>query len=160
MTLRRSATPLVAATVATLMLFAAAFAVARSSPTVGSRATFAVDAKGRTLYTLSGETTKRLKCKSKSCLSLWPPLTVSRKAKPTAASGVDGKLGILRRSDGRRQVTLRGKPLYRYAGDSAPGDTNGEGIQSFGGTWHAVSAAAGTPAPAPAPAPSPGPYYH
>jgi len=156
--LRRPATPLVAATLTALLLFGAAFAVARSSSTVGARSSFAVDGKGHTLYTLSGETTKHLKCKSKACLSLWPPLTVSGKAKPTAASGVDGKLGVLRRADGRRQVTLRGKPVYRYSGDSAAGDRNGEGIQTFGGTWHAVTARAGQ-APAPSPAPSPSPSY-
>ena len=161
MMLRRPATPLIAAAVVALLLLGAALAVARSSSTVGARAAFAVDAKGHTLYTLSGETAKRLKCKSKACLSIWPPLTVSGKATPTAASGVVGKIGVVRRSDGRRQVTLRGKPVYRYSGDSAAGQDNGEGIQSFGGTWHAATARlekGPDPVPAPAPSPSYPPY--
>ena len=161
MTLRRSATPLVAATVTALLLFAAAFAVARSSSTVGARPvptlgkTVAVDAKGRTLYALSGETAKHLKCTSSACLAIWPPLTVSSRkaAHLTAGKAVHGKLGTLRRAGGKRQVTLRGKPLYRYSGDSAPDDANGEGIKSFGGTWHAALAAGGTASAPPAPAP-------
>ena len=50
---------------------------------------------------------------------------------------MQGHLGILRRSNGTLQVTLRGLPLYRYSKDHAKGDANGEGIESFGGTWHA-----------------------
>ena len=83
-----------------------------------------------------------LLCASAECLKAWPPLTVpSRKTKLKAGPGVQGHLGILRRSDGRLQVTLRGRPLYRFSGDSAKGEANGEGLESFGGTWHAVTAA-------------------
>jgi hypothetical protein len=46
---------------------------------------------------------------------------------------------------GSGQVTIAGHPLYTYSGDSAIGDANGEGQTSYGGTWHAVTAA-GTPA--------------
>lgn len=109
-----------------------------------------VDTHGRTLYSLSPETSRHLLCKSSECLSAWPPLTVrSRKAKLTAGPGVHGQLGILKRSNGMLQVTLRGVPVYRFSGDSAKGAANGEGIKSFGGTWHALSAASSTP-PAPA----------
>lgn len=100
-----------------------------------------VNPQGRTLYKLSPETSKHLLCKSKECLTNWPPLTVkSAKTKLKAGSGVKGKLGLLHRSNGTLQVTLNGLPLYRYSGDSAKGDVNGEGIESFGGTWHAVTA--------------------
>jgi predicted lipoprotein with Yx(FWY)xxD motif len=100
-----------------------------------------VNPQGRTLYKLSPETSKHLLCKSKECLTNWPPLTVkSAKTKLKAGPGVKGKLGLLHRSNGAFQVTLNGLPVYRYAGDSAKGDVNGEGIESFGGTWHAVTA--------------------
>jgi predicted lipoprotein with Yx(FWY)xxD motif len=100
-----------------------------------------VNPQGRTLYKLTPETSKHLLCKSKECLTNWPPLTVkSAKTKLKAGSGVSGKLGLLRRSNGTLQVTLNGLPLYRYSGDSAKNDVNGEGIESFGGTWHAVRA--------------------
>jgi len=117
-----------------------------SNPELGKRV--AVNAQGRTLYALTPETTHHLLCASAACLKAWPPLTVpSRKTKLRAGSGVQGHLGILRRSDGRLQVTLRGRPLYRFSGDHAKGEANGEGLESFGGTWHSVSASASSPAP-------------
>jgi len=105
--------------------------------------TIVVNPAGRTLYTLSPETTHHLLCKSKECLKSWPPLTVpSRSTKLTQASGVHGKLGLLHRSNGVLQVTLRGLPLYRFSGDDRAGDADGEGLKSFGGTWHAATASA------------------
>lgn len=111
--------------------------------------TIVVNPSGRSLYALSPETAAHLLCKSRECLRFWPPLTVpSRATRLRESSGVHGKLGLLRRSNGVLQVTLRGLPLYRYSGDRAAGDARGEGIESFGGTWHAVTAAASsTPAP-------------
>jgi predicted lipoprotein with Yx(FWY)xxD motif len=154
-------------TVALVPSFAAmALAAGSTTSTVGSAANakfdeqIVVDTHGRTLYALSPETSHRLLCKSSECLSAWPPLTVrSRKTKLTAGHGVHGRLGILKRSNGMLQVTLRGVPLYRFSGDSASGTASGEGIKSFGGTWHVLSAASDvTPTPAPAmsePAPAP-----
>ena len=49
-------------------------------------------------------------------------------------------LGVSTRSDGTRQVTYNGHPLYLFAGDHKAGDTNGQGINTFGGTWHALTA--------------------
>ena len=124
-----------------------------------------VEAHGHTLYALSPETTHHLLCKSQACLQIWPPLTVrSSTLKLVAGPGVQGHLGLLRRAGGKWQVTLRGMPLYRFAGDSAKGQANGEGIMTFGGTWHAVTSEAHPTSPAmkeavkePAPAPTP-PY--
>lgn len=111
-----------------------------------------VNQAGRTLYALSGETSHHLLCKSSECAHFWPPLTVpSRSTRLRAATGVHGTLGTIRRPNGSLQVTLRGKPLYRYSGDHGAGQANGEGIQSFGGTWHAVTPSSAPQAPAPAP---------
>ncbi len=158
----RRPTALAMWTTAATLVFAvslAAIAFAGSmSTTVGSASNaklgqqLAVDSQGQTLYALSPETTSHLLCKSNECLKFWPPLTVpSRASKLKAAAGVHGTLGILRRSNGTLQVTLRGMPLYRYSGDRAKGEANGQNIKSFGGTWHAVTAssspAAGKPAP-------------
>lgn len=101
-----------------------------------------INAQGKTLYALSPETTKHLLCKTSECLKFWPPLTVpSAKTKLKAGAGVQGHLGILHRKGGVLQVTLRGMPLYRFAKDHARGEANGEGVESFEGTWHAVTAA-------------------
>lgn len=166
----------VAAVVAVTGLATAFAASAPSSLTLGSAKDSSlgkqvvVNPQGRTLYALSPETSKHLLCKSKECLSNWPPLLVkSAKAKLKDGTGVKGKLATLHRSNGTFQVTLNGLPLYRYAGDSAKGQANGEGIESFGGTWHAVKASGGsstgtstTPAPptVPAPEPEPAPYKY
>jgi len=109
------------------------------SSTLGE--TVVVSAGGRTVYALSPETSHRLLCKSKACFGAWPPLTVSRNAKLSAAHGIKGKLAKLHR-DGFYQVTLAGQPLYRFAGDGGAGQVNGNGIKSFGGTWHVVATSA------------------
>jgi predicted lipoprotein with Yx(FWY)xxD motif len=151
----------IAALLAVGASFAAVALAAGGAATVGSASNaglgkrVAVNAQGRTLYALSPETTHHLLCTSAACLKTWPPLTVpSRKTKLKAGSGVHGHLGILRRSDGRLQVTLRGLPLYRFSGDHGRGEANGEGLQSFGGTWHAVPAAPGSSAPTPSATPT------
>jgi len=110
--------------------------------------TVVIDARGRTLYALRPETTRHPLCKSQPCLEFWPPLTVrSASVRLAAGHGVEGRLGLLHRN-GKWQVTLRGMPLYRFSGDSVPGDAHGEGIKSFGGTWHAVRARTKAPVPA------------
>jgi predicted lipoprotein with Yx(FWY)xxD motif len=92
------------------------------------------DADGMTLYTFDNDGPGVSNCGA-DCTSTWPPLTVD--GEPTAGDGVTGTLGTIVRDDGSTQVTLDGQPLYHYAGDSAPGDKNGDGI---GGIWHIVSA--------------------
>jgi predicted lipoprotein with Yx(FWY)xxD motif len=128
---------------------------AATNPTLGARV--AVDRNGRTLYALSPETTRHLLCVSRQCIARWPAVTVtSARAKLSLGSGVVGHLAILHRANGTLQVTLRGRPLYRFAGDHARGDAHGNGVRSFGGTWRVVSAAGGLIAPAaPTPAPTP-----
>jgi predicted lipoprotein with Yx(FWY)xxD motif len=123
-------------------------ALAKSSPglataknaTIGK--TIVVDSHGLTVYALSPETTRHLLCtKADGCFKFWPPVTVaSAKTKLTAAAGIKGKLKILHR-DGLFQVTLSGRPLYRFAGDASKrGSAKGQGLHTFGGVWHVVSA--------------------
>jgi predicted lipoprotein with Yx(FWY)xxD motif len=132
-----------AASLAAIALAAGAASTVSSISSAKLGEQIVVEGQGRTLYALSPETTHHLLCKSSECLKFWPPLTVSSpKAKLRAGSGVHGTLGILRRSGGVLQVTLRGMPLYRFSGDHAKGQVNGQGLKSFGGTWHAVTAAA------------------
>jgi predicted lipoprotein with Yx(FWY)xxD motif len=104
--------------------------------------------KGRTLYSLSVEKNGKFICTA-SCLSVWHPLVVPAGTKPTGPV----KLGTIVRPDNEvTQVTFKGKPLYRFGGDSKAGDDKGEGIKDVG-TWHAVTTAAAKPAPEPQPAP-------
>jgi predicted lipoprotein with Yx(FWY)xxD motif len=73
------------------------------------------------------------------CTAEWPPLITAED--PVAGEGVDETLlGTITRDDGTLQVTYNGWPLYLYAGDTAAGDTNGQGLDEFGGLWYLVSA--------------------
>ncbi|MFI4985765.1 MAG: hypothetical protein ACHQAV_07270 [Solirubrobacterales bacterium] len=127
--------------VATALATAGALTIgSASNSSLGKRVV--VNAQGHTLYALSPETATHLLCKSSECMKFWPPLTVSSTATTLKdGAGVHGHLAILRRRNGLLQVTLRGMPLYRFSRDHAKGQANGEGIESFRGTWHAVAAA-------------------
>jgi predicted lipoprotein with Yx(FWY)xxD motif len=141
----------------------AAMALASSPATVGSASSATlgqrvlVNAKGRTLYVLTPETSRHLLCTSSECLKFWPPLTVpSRATKLVRGAGVRGTLAILKRKNGMLQVTLNGLPLYRFAEDKANGEVNGQNFKGFGGIWHVlgVSGAPSSAAPMGAPAAS------
>jgi predicted lipoprotein with Yx(FWY)xxD motif len=120
-----------------------------------------VDAKGMTLYTLTNAG-KPIACTSQ-CATFWPPLLLpSGTTTANGAAGVNG-LGVTAMNGGE-QVTEHGDPLYRFSKDKAPGDTNGEGISSFGGTWHAVkttaAALADTPTTTGTTVPAGGGYHY
>jgi predicted lipoprotein with Yx(FWY)xxD motif len=99
-----------------------------------------VDSAGKALYSSNVEAGGKVMCTG-ACTSFWKPLTVGS-GNPTAAGGA-GKLSVIKRPDGTRQVALDGKPLYTFAQD-APGKVQGNGFSDdFGGrhfTWTAVLA--------------------
>ena len=98
-----------------------------------------VDSRGRTLYVLSADSARKSRCFG-ACAQNWPPLRASRK--PTVGRGLKAsKVGTIRRSDGKPQVTYNSHPLYRFVGDTRSGQTNGQGIVAFGGRWSVVSTA-------------------
>lgn len=98
-----------------------------------------VDSQGRTLYLFEADKGTMSTCTG-ACASVWPPLTTT--GKPTGGGGVQAsKLGTSKRADGTMVVTYNGHPLYAYAGDSAPGQTTGQGIDGFGAEWYVLSAA-------------------
>ena len=72
------------------------------------------------------------------------------KGPATAAAGLTGKFGTIKRSDGSIQATYNGHPLYTFVKDTGPGTDTGNGVNAFGGLWHALTAS-GSAAPAPAP---------
>jgi predicted lipoprotein with Yx(FWY)xxD motif len=98
-----------------------------------------VNSSGRTLYMLSADKNDKSSC-SGMCASFWPPLIAS--GKPRAVAGAKASLvGTTKRSDGRMQVTYKRHPLYTFVKDTKKGQTNGEGVNAFGGVWDAVSPA-------------------
>ncbi|MBA9002548.1 MULTISPECIES: hypothetical protein [Thermomonospora] len=109
-----------------------------------------VDGQGRTLYRFDKDSADppASNCEGQ-CAQAWPPVTTADEA---TVKGLDPELvGTVQRSDGTKQVTLGGWPLYRYAKDTQPGDTKGQGVQ---GTWY-VSTPTGKKAGAPVASPPP-----
>jgi predicted lipoprotein with Yx(FWY)xxD motif len=105
------------------------------SLSVGSKADvgeYLVASNGFTLYTFAQDVSGSSTCKG-DCAVKWPPL-LETTSLPT---GVGGTLSTVAREDGSRQVTYDGKPLYFFAGDKAPGETNGHGV---GSVWFAAKA--------------------
>ena len=94
--------------------------------------TIVVDSTGKTVYTLTNGS-QQVPC-SGACLQVWP--AVSLPAGTTKATGT----GVSNVAAKGTQVTINGAPVYTFSGDTAAGSTNGEGITSFGGTWHVVKA--------------------
>jgi predicted lipoprotein with Yx(FWY)xxD motif len=105
--------------------------------TQSSLGTIVVDSKGRTVYLFTQDTNNPPKSNCDTgCDSVWPPVAAPASGTPTL-SGVDSsKVGVVTRSDGSKQLTLNGWPLYEYEGDSAAGDVKGENVQS---SWFAVT---------------------
>jgi len=96
-----------------------------------------VDGNGMTLYYFEKDSNGKSTCDG-ACAQAWPPLTTD--AAPVAENGaMAGKLGTTARSDGSTQVTYAGWPLYLYAGDTAPGQANGNNIDQFGAEWYALN---------------------
>jgi predicted lipoprotein with Yx(FWY)xxD motif len=110
--------------------------------------TVLVDARGMTLYHLSGEQGGKFICASAACTQVWHPLTAPAGSTPR---GSVGSLAAVKRPDGGKQVTYQGTPLYTFAQDTAPGQANGQGFKDVG-TWTAVTVAssAGSAPSAPA----------
>lgn len=96
---------------------------------------------GFTLYWFGPDTSTVSKCNG-SCATYWPPV----KGPVTAGSGVTGTLSTITRSDGATQATYDGHPLYTYAGDTAPGQAKGNGLNVSGGVWHEVTVSGSAPA--------------
>jgi predicted lipoprotein with Yx(FWY)xxD motif len=139
---RRSALALAAAALGALALVAAvhASAAGRGVEVAAAKTTLGrvlVSAQGRTLYMFMHDKRGVSTCYGQ-CAGFWPPLLAT--ANGRAGGGVKGTLiGTTKRHDGTLQLTYAGHPLYRFAQDTARGQTNGEGIQHFGGRWWAVA---------------------
>lgn len=103
-----------------------------------SLGTVLVDSEGMTLYALSAERNGKFICTTSACLGTWHPLTVPAGSTP---KGEVSSLSTIKRPEGTTQVTYKGEPLYTFAQDTKPGETNGEGFKDVG-TWAAVTTSA------------------
>ena len=100
---------------------------------VGALGVYLVDGIGRTLYMFDADHDGESACYD-ACATTWPPLTTS--GSPTAAeNAAGGPLSAITRTDRSQQVLYGVYPLYYFTGDTAPGQTNGQGS---GGQWWIV----------------------
>jgi len=107
-----------------------------------SLGTILVDGKGRTVYEFANDKGGQSTCTG-GCAANWP-FVPAPASLPTSLPAVTGELGTTTHADGARQLTIAGHPVYTFAGDSAPGQTNGQGITLDGGLW-TVASPAGAP---------------
>lgn len=114
-----------------------------STAKVSGLGTVLVDGKGRTVYILTTGGHTNVPCTDASgCTKVWPDLPLpSGMSAAHAGSGINSALlGTKKLSDGETYPTYNGWLMYEYTGDSGPGQGNGQGIKSFGGTWYALTA--------------------
>ena len=103
----------------------------------GSGGTFLTDGSGRAVYLWVKDGMNMSTCTG-ACASAWPP--VMDKGHLTASGGAKTPdLGTIARPGGGKQVTYDGHALYYFAGDSAAGQTSGQGSDSFGAKWWLVA---------------------
>jgi predicted lipoprotein with Yx(FWY)xxD motif len=103
----------------------------------GSAGQFLTDSSGRAVYLFAADAMNKSNCAG-ACAGAWPP--VPAKGSLTASGGaMAGDLGTITRSDGTKQVTYKGHPLYYFAGDSGPGQTHGQGVNGFGAKWYLLA---------------------
>jgi predicted lipoprotein with Yx(FWY)xxD motif len=98
----------------------------------GTAETILTNAQGMTLYYRTSDTATSV-C-SGGCASFWPPLLATGSSAPTSSASLPGKLSVETNANGS-QVTYNGHPLYTFSGDTAAGQTAGEGVQ---GIWFVV----------------------
>lgn len=122
---------------------AAAATKAKAKPRTGKRVTLhgsdygkiLADRRGRALYLFTRDDAKS-RCYG-DCANAWPPFLT--KGAPRAGDRVKQRLlGTVKRSDGRRQVTYNGHPLYYYVGDDEPGEVLCQAVLEYGGYWYVV----------------------
>ena len=106
--------------------------------TVSSSAgTFLANSSGHAVYLWTKDSSGMSAC-SGACAGAWPPVTTTGTV--TATGGAKSSdLGTITRSDGTKQVTYDGHPLYFFSGDSGPGMASGQGNDGFGAKWWLVS---------------------
>jgi predicted lipoprotein with Yx(FWY)xxD motif len=93
--------------------------------------------KKMTVYLFEGDKGPASTC-SGACASAWPPVTTGAAA-TAAGTAQSADLGTITRSDGTKQVTYKGHPLYFFVKDKDSGDAYGQGAKAFGADWYVLA---------------------
>jgi predicted lipoprotein with Yx(FWY)xxD motif len=102
-----------------------------------SAGTVLTDGSGRAVYLWVKDAGGMSACTG-ACAGAWPPVTTTGTA-TASGSAKASDLGTITRSDGSKQVTYDGHPLYYFSGDSGPGTATGQGSDGFGAKWWLVA---------------------
>ena len=103
-----------------------------------------------TLYVYNNDTKGVSTCND-ACSVTWPPLVAFGPS--VGPAGVTGVLDVMTRTDGKKQITWNGAPLYTFSGDTKPGESTGSGIAE--GAWRVVTATRTGAVPSSVPASGP-----
>ncbi len=93
--------------------------------------------KHLTVYLFEADKGSTSSC-SGACAQAWPPVTTTGQPQ-TEGGAMAADLGTTTRSDGTKQITYKGHPLYYYVSDQGSGDTTGQGVNSFGAGWYVLN---------------------
>jgi len=105
----------------------------------GSAGTFLVDGTGHAVYLWEADSKGKSAC-SGACLGAWPAVPATGTV-TVSGGAVSSDLSTITGTDGSKQVAYDGHPLYYFSGDSAAGQANGQGSDSFGARWWLVAPA-------------------
>jgi predicted lipoprotein with Yx(FWY)xxD motif len=94
---------------------------------------YLADSKGMALYIFKKDTPGKSACTAE-CVAKWPLYFREKVAAPAGTKAED--FGTITREDGKKQTTYKGLPLYYFAGDVKPGDTNGQGVKDV---WYVAA---------------------
>ena len=152
LTLGAGSLMVVAAAAAAAPALGVTVATARSTATVANAASagrvhvvttrlgaILVDTRGHAMYRFAKDSPNVSRCAGQ-CLTYWPPVPAGT-TPGTHPPGVSAVFGVIVRPGGFRQLTINHWPVYRYLGDAAPGQINGQGIPASGARWWLVSPA-------------------
>lgn len=114
----------------------AAVITTKSNPVLGTTI-LAAGPKKLTVYMFVADHRKGSTCYGQ-CAAAWPPVTTTQRPQ-AQGSAIPEKLGTITRSEGVKQVTYDGYPLYYYSPDSTESDITGQGVNSFGALWYVLS---------------------
>ena len=101
--------------------------------------TILTNGSGQAVYLWAKDTGDMSTCTG-ACAGAWPPVTTTGTA-TASGSAKASDIATITRSDGTKQVTYDGHPLYYFSGDSGPGTATGQGSDSFGAKWWLVAPA-------------------
>ena len=100
----------------------------------GKAGIWLTNSAGRALYIYTRDKGTTSACYG-ACATTWLPLTTTSSVTISGQYTVQRDLGVTNRTGGAKQVTYGGHPLYYFKGDTAPGQTKGQGV---GGVWFLI----------------------